>query len=57
MTTPVRNKALEVKAWIDSHTPPDPRTALVKKYINHRWPDLDAEIRHDIFILALGETF
>ena len=57
MTTPVRNKATEVKAWIEGHAPPDPSPKAVKEYIAKRWPDLLPSIRHDIFILALGETF
>jgi hypothetical protein len=57
MTTPVRNKAIEVKTWIDTFTPPEPSPELVKQYIERRWPDLLAKIQHDIFILALGETF
>lgn len=57
MTTPVRNKACEVKLWINGHEPPDPSPEKVRRYIQTRWPDLLPEIKHDILILALGETF
>ncbi len=57
MVTPIKNKADEVKRWISSFSPPDPSPSAVKGYINRRWPDLDAAIKQDIFIIALGETF
>ena len=57
MVTLIKNKAEEVKLWISSFTPPDPSPSAVKGYINRRWPDLDAEIKQNIFIVALGETF
>lgn len=49
-------KVKEVKEWINSQaeTPP---IEDVKKYIDDKWPDLQSDLRDNIFIVALGETF
>lgn len=49
-------KIQEVKKWIEA-SPTTPPIENIKSYIDNRWPELQSELRENIFIVALGETF
>ena len=51
MVTPITNKAGEVVQWVDwCQREGKPHGAShMRDYILRRWPDLDAEVRHQIF--------
>lgn len=49
-------KVQEVKRWIRS-SPTTPPIEDVKSYIDRRWPELQSDLRENIFIVALGESF
>lgn len=49
--TPIKNKAEEIKAWMGRILANDGDYGAIDvvAQINRRWPDLDAEIRQQIF--------
>lgn len=51
MTTPIKNKAAEVRAWIDRVHADDGEVGDidVKAYIKKRWPNLIEGIQQAIF--------
>lgn len=53
MGTPVKNKGIEIHAWLDRlGVPFTGNEEMVKDYIDTRWPTLARHIRRDIFNAA-----
>lgn len=50
MVTPVKNKAMEVRAWIKRVQADDGEVGEIdiRAYIRKRWPDLDSVIQSSI---------
>ena len=58
MATNIKNKADEVAAWIDTEKfgrAPTPKE--IRSYIDSRWPDLSPDIRENIALAAMAQTF
>ncbi len=54
MTTPVKNKALEIHAWCAKlDVKAQENQEMVKDYIDRRWPDLTRGVRQKIFEAAM----
>lgn len=54
MTTPVKNKALEIQAWCARlGVPMIGNELLIGDYIDTRWPSLARHVRKDILAAAM----
>lgn len=54
MTTPVKNKALEIQAWCARlGVPMLGNDLMIGDYIDTRWPDLARHVRKNILAAAM----